>query len=66
MTIPARTRSACMTSPPARPVLSLEPRDDQADVMVFSPDGRRLFTGFGRGTGIVWDVRRGEDGAGVK
>ena len=26
--------------------------------MVFSPDGTRLFTGFHRGFGIVWDVRR--------
>jgi len=40
-------------------ILTLEPGDDRASVMVFSPDGDRLFTGFGRGSGIVWDVRRG-------
>ena len=40
-------------------ILSLEPTDGRACVMAFSPDGTRLFTGTGRGTGIVWDVRRG-------
>jgi WD40 repeat protein len=39
-------------------VLALEPRDGRASVMAFSPDGTRLFTGFGLGSGIVWDVRR--------
>ena len=39
-------------------VLTLEPGDGRAGVLVFSPDGTRLFTGFGRGSGIVWDVRR--------
>jgi WD40 repeat protein len=43
-----------------KPVLALEPGDDRASVMVFSPDGKRLLTGFNRGSGIVWDVRRGE------
>src|SRR5262249_16917573 len=38
------------------PVLALEPRDDRANVMAFSPDGNRLFTGFVRGTAIIWDV----------
>jgi WD40 repeat protein len=38
--------------------LTLEPNDARASVMVFSPDGKRLFTGFGRGSGIVWDIRR--------
>jgi WD40 repeat protein len=41
-------------------VLALEPRDDRAHVLAFSPDGNRLFTGFVRGTAIIWDVRRGE------
>jgi len=45
-------------------VLTLEPHDDRAHVLAFSPDGTRLFTGSGRGTGIVWDVRRGGDAAG--
>jgi hypothetical protein len=27
-----------------------------ARVMAFSPDGRRLFTGFVRGPGIIWDL----------
>ena len=39
-------------------ILTLEPGDGRASVMAFSPDGTRLFTGFGRGSGIVWDVRR--------
>ncbi len=46
-------------------ILSLEPTDGRACVMAFSPDGTRLFTGTGRGTGIVWDVRR-EKAAGVR
>jgi hypothetical protein len=41
-------------------VLALEPCDDRASVMAFSPDGTRLFTGFVRGTAIIWDVRRRE------
>jgi WD40 repeat protein len=45
-------------------VLTLQPRDDRAYVLAFSPDGTRLFAGFRRGTGIVWDVRRGGDAAG--
>ena len=44
------------------PVLTLEPVDDRADVLAFSPDGTKLFTGFHRGSAIVWDVRR-EQGA---
>jgi WD40 repeat protein len=39
-------------------ILTLEPGDGWTSVMTFSPDGKRLFTGFGRGSGIVWDVRR--------
>jgi WD40 repeat protein len=38
--------------------LNLDPGDDRAQLMAFSPDGKRLFTGFSRGSGIVWDVRR--------
>lgn len=40
-------------------VLSLDPGDDRADVLAFSPDGTRLLTGFHRGMAVVWDVRRG-------
>jgi WD40 repeat protein len=40
-------------------VLTLDPGDDRADVLAFSPDGTRLFSGFYRGTAIIWDVRRG-------
>jgi WD40 repeat protein len=42
------------------PVLTLEPADDRADVLAFSPDGTRLLTGSERGSAIVWDVRRGQ------
>ena len=45
------------------PVLTLEPADDRADVLAFSPDGTRLLTGFQRGSAIVWDVRRGQAGS---
>jgi WD40 repeat protein len=41
-------------------VLALDTGDDRAGVMAFAPDGTRLFTGFGRSTGIICDVRRGE------
>ena len=41
-------------------VLVLDPPDDGAVVLAFSPDGTRLFTGFHRGTAIVWDVQRGQ------
>ncbi len=40
------------------PLLTLEPRDDRAVVLAFSPDGTKLLAGFHRGTAIVWDVRR--------
>jgi WD40 repeat protein len=49
-----------------RHVLALQPRDDRAVVLSFSPDGTRLFTGFERGTAIIWDVRRGEGTPGAK
>ena len=42
------------------PVLTLNPADDRADVLAFSPDGTRLLTGSERGSVIVWDVRRGQ------
>ena len=41
------------------PVLTLEPVDDRAHVLAFSPDGTKLLAGFSRGSVIVWDVRRG-------
>jgi WD40 repeat protein/beta-lactamase regulating signal transducer with metallopeptidase domain len=37
-------------------VLTLEPADDRADVLAFSPDGTRLLTGSQRGSVVVWDV----------
>jgi RNA polymerase sigma-70 factor (ECF subfamily) len=40
------------------PVFTLEPAEDRAQVMAFSPDGTRLLTGSERGSAIVWDVRR--------
>jgi hypothetical protein len=40
-------------------ILTIEPGDGRAGVLVFSPNGERLFAGFDRGSGIVWDVRRG-------
>lgn len=39
-------------------LLTLDPGGNRAGVMSFSPDGKRLFTGFHRGSGIVWDVNR--------
>jgi WD40 repeat protein len=39
-------------------VLSLEPNGDRSHLMVFSPDGNKLLSGFNRGTAIVWDVSR--------
>jgi WD40 repeat protein len=41
--------------------LELEPKDDRAWVLSFSPDGTRLFTGFHRSTAIVWDVHRNRE-----
>ena len=40
--------------------LVLHPVDQGPRALVFSPDGSRLFTGFDRGSGMVWDVRRRE------
>jgi WD40 repeat protein len=39
-------------------VMTMEPQDNRAGVLAFSPDGTKLFTGFHRGSGAVWDVRR--------
>ncbi len=47
-------------------VLVLQPRDEGARLLQFSPDGTKLFTGFDRGSGMIWDVRRGQDGAALK
>jgi WD40 repeat protein len=47
-------------------VLVLQPRDEGTRLLEFSPDGTKLFTGFDRGSGIIWDVRRGEIGIGAK
>jgi WD40 repeat protein len=48
------------------PVLTLEPVDDRAGELAFSPDGTRLFSGFQRGSAIVWDVRRGQGASKAK
>jgi WD40 repeat protein len=47
-------------------VLTLDPIDDRASVLVFSPDGTKLFTGFHRGSAIIWDVRRGKRASDTK
>ncbi len=39
-------------------ILHLSPDDNRATVLCFSPDGTRLFTGYARGSGAVWDVHR--------
>jgi WD40 repeat protein len=36
--------------------LVLRPVDKGPRLMIFSPEGNRLFSGFDRGSGIVWDV----------
>ena len=41
-------------------VLTLATPDDRTNVLTFSPDGTKLFSGFRRGNAIVWDVRRGQ------
>jgi WD40 repeat protein len=43
-------------------VLALEPDAGRANVMAFSPDSKRLYTGSVR-SGIIWDVRRGQGAA---
>ena len=48
------------------PVLTLEPADDRAHTLAFSPDGTKLLTGLQRGSLIVWDVRRGQVPSGQK
>ena len=47
-------------------VLTLDPGDDRAHVLAFSPDDTKLLTGFHRGTAIIWDVRRGQAAARVR
>jgi WD40 repeat protein len=42
-------------------ILALEPGRRRAQVLAFSPDGTKLFTGFSGGSGIVWDVRREQE-----
>lgn len=37
-------------------IVSLEPNDDEALSMAFSPNGKRLVTGLYRGTVLVWDL----------
>ena len=37
-------------------LLVLDPGDDRAGVLCFSPNGRKLFSGFHGGTALVWDV----------
>src|SRR5204862_8239925 len=39
-------------------LLTLESVGNRACVMKFSPDGKRLFTGFHNGAAIAWDVGR--------
>ena len=46
--------------------LVLNPGDRGPRLLIFSPDGTKLFAGFDRGSGIVWDVRRPEGGAGER
>jgi WD40 repeat protein len=48
------------------PALALEPGNNMASVLAFSPDGARLFSGFHSGSGMVWEVRRGEKVHGAK
>ena len=43
-----------------RQTLTLDPGDNRAVVLEFSPDGTKLFTGFMRGTATVWDVSGGQ------
>jgi WD40 repeat protein len=49
-----------------RQILALDPPDGRAHVMAFSPDGKRLFTGSGRGVGVVWDVLQGREAPDAK
>jgi WD40 repeat protein len=44
----------------------LHPGDRGPRLLVFSPDGTKLLSGFDRGSGIVWDVRRAEGQAGAR
>jgi WD40 repeat protein/beta-lactamase regulating signal transducer with metallopeptidase domain len=48
------------------PALTLEPENNRAVVMTFSPDSGKLFTAFQGGTAMVWDVRHGQRESGTK
>ncbi|MFN0196372.1 MAG: WD40 repeat domain-containing protein [Planctomycetaceae bacterium] len=39
-------------------LMTVEPEDNRACVLSFSPDGTKLFTGYHRGSATIWDVRR--------
>ena len=39
-------------------IMKMEPVDNRAVVLAFSPNGTKLFTGFYRGSATIWDVRR--------
>jgi len=39
-------------------LMALDPQDNRAGVLEFSPDGTKLLTGFYRSSAIVWDVKR--------
>ena len=43
--------------------LVLHPGDKGPRLLIFSPDGTKLFAGFDRGSGMVWDVRSPEGGS---
>jgi hypothetical protein len=56
----ARTSFAFTMSKSGEPELIFEPVDERANLLAFSRDGTKLFTGFWRGSAIVWGVRRGQ------
>ena len=39
-------------------LMTVEPEDNRASLLSFSPDGTKLFTGYHRGSATIWDVRR--------
>lgn len=40
--------------------LALDPGDLRAGVLAFSPDGNKLFSGFHRGSALIWDLKRAD------